>query len=696
MANNYWRGTTNSNSNTATNWSLGVVPTSNDGHVATWDASSPNCTINATLSCNHTDFSAYTNTVSMSNNIIVYGNITLGASMLISGSSYLRINSTTSTITSNGKVWTNTLSVVGSSTITLVGSLTVAGLQNSLSGNYSLTINKTTNETFTSTNGLMGFSGGSFDISGNADIYVTGGAITTNGSSSGVGSIISNLYLNGNISTNVNDVIKLSNVTWLSGTFTNGIGSKVIFPNACTINTSGMYWNNVEFSGSNTKTLSSNLNLRGLFTASNTSDNIVSNGFAINCASLKSNLTTGTMTGTTVINLSGLGVNASSTGISNTINTATPTENIFTGATANWNTATNWSQGTIPTATDGYLTRFNASSPNCTVNASSMAVNAISFSGYTNTITMTNGLGIYGNTTLASGMSISGSGALTFNASGLLTSNGKTWSTPIIFSSNLGVNQLSGNWTNSGLCTITSANTISINKTSTEKLVLSGGLTHTGTTTNTAQIQMTGGTWSGSGVFNGDLDFNGNCSVSGSVNRGTGTITRTSGTITTTSSTITFNNSATITVNGVTWNNIAFATTPITITMDRDLTINGTMTLATTHTFVGAYNMTIPTLTLSGSGRTMSLTGNLTISTAFNSTGSTSASRNVINSSSGGVKRNITLNTGATHDLSFVDFTDINANNGQPIWSYKGTISNCNNVLRLDANSFVESQIILA
>jgi hypothetical protein len=406
------------------------------------------------------------------------------------------------------------------------------------------------------------------------------------------------------------------------------------------------------------------------------------------------------MTGTTVINLSGLGINISSTGISNTINTLTPLENIFTGATnTNWGTASNWSKGTIPTASDGYLTRFNASSPNCTVNIAGMAVNAISFSGWTNTITLSNPLNTYGNITLSSGMGISGSSGLNINASSLLTSNGKTWSASLALYPNGGVVKLSGDWTNSGgFGSSYNPNGFTITKTSTEKLILSGGLSVSSTPfTSTAQIQLTGGTWSGStGIFNGDLDFNGNVTISGTVYKGTGLITRTSGTVTTTGSTIIFNNSVIITVNGITWNNVSFGTTLITLTLDRDLIINGTMTINNPHTFVGAYNMTIPTLTLGGWATILSLPGNLTITTALNATSATSVFHNTINSSNVGVKRRVTLNSNATHDLSFINFTDIDASLGKPIWTYKGVINNCNNVLLLNANSHVESQIILA
>jgi hypothetical protein len=689
MANNYWRGTSNSNSNTATNWSLGVVPTSNDGHVAVWDASSPNCTINATLNCNFADFSAYTGALTMTNNIVLNGNSSLGSAFTTSGTNGLQIN-VNLTLTTNGR--TNPIIIINNNNkvLTIVGDLYIDRYVTSNTASTS-SINKTTNEKIflKTTDG----SGGGSIVKGTVEsvTFLSGGTLSH--------------YLVVDVPVIIDGAFPSGTQEWKKGaSYVSGSGdfpaAIIILTNGYNFGTGSYKFGNLILTGVGTTTLTTNVTCVSLLDINNTTQNSTLNGFSINCGSLRSNLTTGTMTGTTVINLSGLGINISSTGISNTINTLTPLENIFTGATANWGTATNWSRGTVPTATDGYLTRFNASSPNCTVNIAYMAVNAISFSGWTGTLTLSNPLSTYGNITLASGMGISGSSTLNINASGLLTSNGKTWSTPLALYPNAGVIKLSGDWANSGVFSSGSnSNGFTITKTSSEKLILSGGLSVSSTPfTSTAQIQLTGGTWSGStGIFNGDLDFNGNVTISGTVYKGTGLITRTSGTVTTAGSTIVFNNSAIITVNGITWNNVSFTgTTPITLTLDRDLTVNGTMTINTAHTFVGAYNITVSTLAMSGFGYTLSLPGNLTITTALNATSATSIFHNTINSSSVGVKRRITLNSGATHDLSFINFTDIDASQGKPIWTYKGTISNCNNVLQLNANSFVESQIIAA
>ena len=107
MAANIFTGTTNSNWGTATNWSLGSVPTASDGHVATFDASSPDCTINASSRvCNAIDFTGYTNTISgdAARTLTVSGNITLGAGMGDGGNIMIQSNANL-TLTTNGYAW---------------------------------------------------------------------------------------------------------------------------------------------------------------------------------------------------------------------------------------------------------------------------------------------------------------------------------------------------------------------------------------------------------------------------------------------------------------------------------------------------------------------------------------------------------------------------------------------------------------
>jgi hypothetical protein len=112
---------------------------------------------------------------------------------------------------------------------------------------------------------------------------------------------------------------------------------------------------------------------------------------------------------------------------------------IFTGAVnSNWGTAGNWDTGVLPSATGaGSDAIFNASSPNCTVNITTAVCRNLNFTGYTNTITMTNGITV-GSTsnanpghtvTLSPTMGIAGTGAISTRANGntSLRSNGRVW-----------------------------------------------------------------------------------------------------------------------------------------------------------------------------------------------------------------------------------------------------------------------------
>jgi len=105
------------------------------------------------------------------------------------------------------------------------------------------------------------------------------------------------------------------------------------------------------------------------------------------------------------------------------------TINTFVGTTDNdWGTSTNWSSGTVPTSTDGYITTFDATSPNCTISGSNKVANALDFTNYINTVTfITYGISVYGNITLGANMNIVTPTFLHSYTTGNLTSNGKAF-----------------------------------------------------------------------------------------------------------------------------------------------------------------------------------------------------------------------------------------------------------------------------
>jgi len=131
------------------------------------------------------------------------------------------------------------------------------------------------------------------------------------------------------------------------------------------------------------------------------------------------------------------------------------------GTTTGWGTASNWSPAAIPTATDDLI--FN-NSANC-IPAASSVCNSIDFTGYTGTLSGTNGITISGSTTgtstgislrLSSGMTITYTGGITFSGSagGYIYSNGKTILSAITF------NNAAGVWSTQDVLTTTGALTV--------------------------------------------------------------------------------------------------------------------------------------------------------------------------------------------------------------------------------------------
>jgi len=122
MAIYYWRGLSNANWGTAGNWSTGststlggAVPTNVDDLI--FDTNSSACTVNVVGVCRSINFTDYTQTITMTNNITIGANggsnagVTLGSSMGIAGTGALNLVTANSTLTSNGRIWPNTLNI---------------------------------------------------------------------------------------------------------------------------------------------------------------------------------------------------------------------------------------------------------------------------------------------------------------------------------------------------------------------------------------------------------------------------------------------------------------------------------------------------------------------------------------------------------------------------------------------------------
>lgn len=253
-------------------------------------------------------------------------------------------------------------------------------------------------------------------------------------------------------------------------------------------------------------------------------------------------------------------------------------DNIWTGATSvNWGTATNWSLGVVPTANDGNVARFNATSPNCTVNSSIRACNAIDFTGYTATITMSQGIVVSGNITLGAAMLMSGSGVLSPGVASTITSNGVTWSAGWTFGGSglthtlADILRLSGTWNQVSTTTV---NGNSIEMTGTFITSGGSGTILQGNTTLNLKGNFTWSNGSGSNRLNTNIDAS-NFTLSGTTIYGGGTLKYIAGTPTVTGHTLTIISACTLELDGIDFNNLTVSAS-LTITLTNPLTYTGT------------------------------------------------------------------------------------------------------------------------
>ena len=384
MALNIFTGATDDNWGTATNWSQGTVPTSTDTYITTFDATSPNCTVNTTVRfCNGIDFSTYVNTITMTNIINVYGDCTLGVSMTIAGAAGLTFNAT-STLTSNGKTWPNDITL-GSVTYTFADVWTITGTVS-----CGLSAVPVINGSTINVGGSVSF--GNNSVTGTATIVMNGTGTLAGGA---------NTAIRLNITFDTAGTITIGNFYFGGATLTYVTGTMVISGSlslgqfgGTIINTSGMTWASIGFATSSTVTLTSNLNCSG---------NVAGNGITLNGLfdfNIGGSFTinSGGFSGTTSIVLNGTGT-LSGTGILRnnlTINTA---GTITISDVLSYITGTlTHTAGTVDTS--GSTLSISAST---TLDTSGMTWNNILTSGTSATITLLSDLYVRGTITLASG-----------------------------------------------------------------------------------------------------------------------------------------------------------------------------------------------------------------------------------------------------------------------------------------------------
>jgi len=205
---------------------------------------------------------------------------------------------------------------------------------------------------------------------------------------------------------------------------------------------------------------------------------------------------------------------------------------VFTVANGggNINAGATYVGGVAPTSADTIV--FTSTSGQLTVNTP-FTIAEIIFTNWLNTITMTSQLTVNGNVTLAVGMGIAGSGILAVNATATLTSNGKTWTTPLSFlSTGSPTITFADNWTITSTFNVNGSSYVFNGNT----LNIGGNFTIDQATSGTTNFVLNGtGTWSGggSGNFRNNLTIKtgANITINGVVNYNTGTLTVESGAV---------------------------------------------------------------------------------------------------------------------------------------------------------------------
>ena len=363
------------------------------------------------------------------------------------------------------------------------------------------------------------------------------------------------------------------------------------------------------------------------------------------------------------------------------------------GSSVNWNATgnTNWAGSSggagnqsVPAATDDVF--FDTTASSATISATITILSFTKSVGYTGTITRNAVLTVAGNFTDNTAGAWAGSSGLTISAASTMTSGGVTWGAPLTLTGT-NTKTLVNNWYVT-LLSISGGST-SLYKSSTETLTATGGLSVGFGLDGSADIILTGGTWSGGFAFLcNSLTIAGNVAISTGTSIGT-TLTYSSGTVTHTG-TLYIGYNCTLNTAGITWSNITMSGAP-TATITSLLTITGTLTLSSGSTcaFAGTAGFTCSNLIGGASGLAQILTLQAgityTATSALTVNGTRIGLMQTITSSSGvgGTKAILTLNSGATCKV-LSNFTRIDASAGKTISTFNGTVTDCSNVIRFN------------
>ena len=301
MATYYWRGLSNANWSTPSNWSTGststlggAVPTNVDD--AIFDINSSACTVNVTTAQTRSiNFTAYTNTITMSNPISIGVNagsgagVYLGPSMGIAGTGGLNFTTCNANLQGNGRIWPNTLQLG----VIAANSLTSVTLLDTWIQYGNMALSPIAFRYNLGGTGQINFYGASltvgrdfFTSSGSSPKIVILSACTFSGTQSA--SAVLNVAIDFSAGTNV---VTLGNLnigsarwTYYSGVVTGATGTYVaVVGSGANLDTSGITFNDLYIplgtpASTHTTILYSDLNVRNSFLSNGGIRNIIISG----------------------------------------------------------------------------------------------------------------------------------------------------------------------------------------------------------------------------------------------------------------------------------------------------------------------------------------------------------------------------------------------------------------------------------
>lgn len=377
-----------------------------------------------------------------------------------------------------------------------------------------------------------------------------------------------------------------------------------------------------------------------------------------------------------------------------------------TGGTGNTNSTTNWSTtsggasgASVPVLTDDAIFDGNSGVGTVNVNAA-LDVLSIDFNAFNGTLAFNQTIRLNGgNITFGAGMTITGTANLVFLGNCTLTSNGKEIYGSLQFVTGFpsgGTLNLSGDFKCGAVLHNNLSGIVNIDG---SDLYLKGGATAFTTTagrtlqgTSTIRLVATTAslTISHTGTIKNNVVINATNTITqtATVNIGGGTWTYTAGTWNTGTSAFVISGDCTLNLAGMTIYRLTTgAAATCTLTSLLTVAVDIQYSLASGFIFAGTHGFTCATLTdnATSTARAITLAAGVeyfVTSSLYLQSGWTGSRASIV-SGTPGTKAKLNITQSVTQFLPNCNFTDIEATN-YTVWTYNGTISNCTNVRELN------------